>query len=278
MGQTVVKTWLKACLILCISIQPPSSSVQRFVLILIQIMTARDNHILTVEMERFHKIFEWGDGVNGADPLTIIYPITLSIFVPSYYNGSISWIVNKNFTSRKGFSTPFRLRLCSKGKKRKVALQHQYSAAVCLLFIHGINSFLLPVLPIVPAFRLTWDIVSNTVGKKPYLNKTTTSSSFIHILCCHCCTVLTHGWALPTASGATLSSEQGNFSLQHLHPGGELLDCGWCWTTTCGFWDVDAVSECYLKKKNTLWLWSANRHPQALKLQWATSVKNNFFS
>lgn len=40
-------------------------------------MTAGDNHTLTIEMKHFLKIFEWGDGVNGADPLTIIYPITL---------------------------------------------------------------------------------------------------------------------------------------------------------------------------------------------------------
>lgn len=39
-------------------------------------MTAGDNHILTVEIERFQKIFESCDGVNGADPLPIIYHIT----------------------------------------------------------------------------------------------------------------------------------------------------------------------------------------------------------
>lgn len=53
-------------------------------------MTAGDNHILTVEMERFQKIFDGGDGVNGANPLAIINSVTLSVAVPSYYNGSIS--------------------------------------------------------------------------------------------------------------------------------------------------------------------------------------------
>lgn len=64
-----------------------------------------------------------------------------------------------------------------------------------------------------------------------------------------CETVLTHSWALPTAPGSTLSSEHGHLSLQHLHPGDELLDgccCHWL-TTARSFWDVDAVSECYLK-------------------------------
>lgn len=61
--------------------------------------------------------------------------------------------------------------------------------------------------------------------------------------------VLTHGWALPTAPRSTLSSEHGHLSLQHLHPGDELLDGCCChWLTTAGrFGDVDAVSECYLK-------------------------------
>lgn len=42
-----------------------------FVLILIQIMTAEVNHTLSTEMKRFQEIFERGDGVNGAEPLTI---------------------------------------------------------------------------------------------------------------------------------------------------------------------------------------------------------------
>lgn len=117
MGETAVKTSVKTCF-LCTSISPPSSSAEHFTLILIHIMSAGDNHILTVEMERFQKIFEWCDGVNGADPLTIIYPKTLSLSLPSYYNGSISWIVNTFFfTSSKGLSTPFRPRLCSRKKK-----------------------------------------------------------------------------------------------------------------------------------------------------------------
>lgn len=90
MRETVVKTSVKTCLILYNSISLPSSSADHFILILIHIVTAGDNHIPTEEMEHFQKIFEWGDGVNGADLLTIIYPITLSILVPSYYNGSIS--------------------------------------------------------------------------------------------------------------------------------------------------------------------------------------------
>lgn len=73
---------MKTCHILFISILWQSSPAEHFILILIQMVTAGDNHIPTVEMERFQKIFEWGDGVNGADPLTIIYPITLSISVP----------------------------------------------------------------------------------------------------------------------------------------------------------------------------------------------------
>lgn len=78
MEETAVKTSTETCLILCFfSIYPSSSSsAEHFILILIQIMTAGDNHILTVEIERFQKIFESCDGVNGADPLPIIYHIT----------------------------------------------------------------------------------------------------------------------------------------------------------------------------------------------------------
>lgn len=81
MGETAVKTSVKTCLILCISISPQSSPADHFILILIHIVAAADNHIPTEEMERFQKIFEWSDGVNRADPLTMIYPITLSILV-----------------------------------------------------------------------------------------------------------------------------------------------------------------------------------------------------
>lgn len=49
---------MKTCLILCISILPQSSPAEYFILILIQVVSAGDNHILTVEMERFQKIFE----------------------------------------------------------------------------------------------------------------------------------------------------------------------------------------------------------------------------
>lgn len=65
------------------------------------------------------------------------------------------------------------------------------------------------------------------------------------------CSALTHGRAVPTASRSTLSSEYGHLSLQHLHSSGELLDRGCCWTTACRFWDVDAVNECYLSKKDS---------------------------
>jgi len=64
-----------------------------------------------------------------------------------------------------------------------------------------------------------------------------------------CLAALTHGRALPTAPRPTLSSEQGHLSLQHLHPADKLLDGGGWWTAACSFWDVDTVSECYLKKK-----------------------------
>jgi len=60
-------------------------------------MTAGENHILTIEMERYQRIFEMGDGVTGADPLTIIYSVALSILILSYYNSS----------SIKDFTTAF---------------------------------------------------------------------------------------------------------------------------------------------------------------------------
>ena len=75
-----IKTSMKTCLI---SILPPSSTAERFILIRIQIVTAADNHILTAETERFQNLFEWGDGVKWAGPLTALQPITLSVPVPS---------------------------------------------------------------------------------------------------------------------------------------------------------------------------------------------------
>lgn len=150
MGETVVKTSVKTCLILYISIQPPSSSADHFILILIQIVTAGDNHIPTEEMERFQKIFDWGDGVNGADPLTIIYPITLSILVPSYNNGSIFWIVNKPVAK----VSPHLLdRDCAWKKSRPPA-----SIFCCRLSpLHSsYKQFFLHLLLIVPVFFL-WD-------------------------------------------------------------------------------------------------------------------------
>lgn len=58
MEETEVKTSMKSCLISCISIQPPSSTAEHFILILIHILTAGDNHIPTEEIERFQEIFE----------------------------------------------------------------------------------------------------------------------------------------------------------------------------------------------------------------------------
>lgn len=72
-------------------------------------MAAADNHTLAVEIERLRKIFEWRDGVNGADPLTIIHPVTLSISVPSFYNV----IVNKTLNSCKGSCSPLKPSQCS---------------------------------------------------------------------------------------------------------------------------------------------------------------------
>lgn len=228
-------------------------------------MTSVDNHTLTVEMERSQKIFEWCDGVNGADPLTIIYPITLSISVPSFYNSSISWIVNKILTSSKGFSTALKPRLCSSKKKRKKKLPCSINILLPSVSTFMVqNSFFCPYyLEYVFFVFFIWIksmfwifflyfftsifILQIILWIKQlfffFLNDGILQLCLYTLLSL----LLTHGWALPTAPRSTLSSEQGNLSLQHFHPGDKLLDCGCCWTTTRSFWDVDAVGERYLK-------------------------------
>lgn len=58
---------------------------------------------------------------------------------------------------------------------------------------------------------------------------------------------LTHGWSLVAAPRPTLGSEQGDLSLQHFHPGDQVLDGGCRRTTACSLRDVDAVGERHLE-------------------------------
>lgn len=79
--------------------------------------------------------------------------------------------------------------------------------------------------------------------------------------------LLTHGWSLVAAPRPTLGSEQGDLSLQHFHPGDQVLDGGCRRTTACSLRDVDAVGERHLESQEEIFSlsWGTNQNEALLK-------------
>lgn len=155
-------------------ILPLSFSEGPFILFLILIMPAWDNHFLTVELKHFSENIWTCDDVNGADPLTTIYSVTLSIPVFSYFNGGLSWMVN--FTRTKGFSTPFRPR---QEKKRSCPSPSTFCCCLPSFLLLVYQYYHLystshtdnPTFLYCAAFKSFVFFCTNTPGKETHINK-----------------------------------------------------------------------------------------------------------